>query len=94
MARPKILDTAYEGTAEELEIYLKQHPNERFRLVRVALPTLPGTEPKTLSSEQEIEKFRKQGLRGVGLFAYVPGGSEEFAKQKQEEIEREDRTRP
>jgi hypothetical protein len=37
------------------------------------------------------EEFKKQTqLRGLGMFAHVPGGSEEYAREKQLEIDRED----
>lgn len=53
---------------------------------------LAGEELKAVR-KTEIERFRKRGLKGVGMFAHIPGGSEEFAKSKQEEIDCEDRSR-
>ena len=92
---------ALEGTGAELERYLKQRQQQRFRLVPLSTEgneaTMPSV-PKEFDQEKkemaaEIAHFRKLGLRGVGMFAHVPGGSEEFARAKQKEIEREDKYR-
>lgn len=57
MARAETLE--YEGTAEELERYLKQQaPRERFRLTRVSLlkeHRIEGVEYPTLSVEERIK---------------------------------------
>ena len=61
MALPKVLDDpyAYEGTAEEIESYLKaQAPHTRFRLTRVSLTAehrIEGVKYPTLSVEERIQ---------------------------------------
>ena len=74
MARSQII----EGTGEELRRRLKQSPRDYFRLV--PLPALP-------KSEKRSKHDRPSAL---GKYAFVPGGSEAFAIEKQTEIERED----
>lgn len=54
MARPKIL----EGTGEELQRHLQQHPTERFRLVPMANGTAleeleASTRPEAISPQEE-----------------------------------------
>jgi hypothetical protein len=41
----------------------------------------------------EIASNKAKRLSALGKYAFVAGGSEEFAKEKQIEIEREDRAR-
>ncbi len=87
MAQSKII----EGTWDELAVHadeLRIYP----KLTLIVPPEEATQDQASLEDhEREVEQFRKQGLRGVGMFAHVPGGSEAFALEKQEEIEREDR---
>ena len=49
---------------------------------------------KHLSSQEpetEAAKPAPKQLRGYEMFAHLPGGSEEFALEKQQEIEREEK---
>ena len=47
--------------------------------------------PLTSSVASKSEGIQEQKtLRGLGMFAHVPGGSEEYAREKQTEIDRED----
>lgn len=59
MAHPKTYEETYEfeGTAEELERYLKQQePKERFRLTRVPKePQIAGVKYPTLSIDERIK---------------------------------------
>ena len=48
-----------------------------------------GVAPETVTAEQEAHNKIVDSIRGK--YAFVPGGSEEFAREKQREIEREDR---
>ncbi len=66
-----------EGTGKELLDYLEQYPQEHFRLTPLPKP-----------QEQKQRRFS-----ALGKYAFVPGGSEEFAREKQAEIDREDRDR-
>lgn len=72
-----------EGTGEELRHQLERFPHDLFRLV-------PLSKPQEKAKEPEGKEPRPSAL---GKYAFVAGGSEEFAKEKQEEIEREDRAR-
>jgi hypothetical protein len=66
-----------EGTGKELLDYLEQFPQEHFRLTPLPKP--------------EEQKQRRPSA--LGKYAFVPGGSEEFAREKHAEIECEDRAR-
>ncbi|HZT40745.1 MAG TPA: hypothetical protein VFA07_01080 [Chthonomonadaceae bacterium] len=72
-----------EGTGEELLHHLEQFPHDYFRLIPLPKPQENGKE----------RKAKKQRPSALGKYAFVAGGSEEFAKEKQAEIEREDRAR-
>lgn len=69
-----------EGAWEEL-----RHPLERFSYALFCL--VPLSKPQEKAKEPEGKEPRPSAL---GKYAFVAGGSEEFAKEKQEEIERED----
>jgi hypothetical protein len=79
MAHPIIV----EGTGQELLHHLEQFPQEHFRLI-------PLPKPQKSIEGQHAKRQRPSAL---GKYSYVAGGSEEFAKDKQMEIEREDRAR-
>jgi hypothetical protein len=72
-----------EGTGEELLHHLEQFPHDHFRLVRLPQPQGNGKE----------RGATEQRPSALGKYAFVAGGSEEFAREKQAEIEREDRAR-
>jgi len=73
--------TVIAGTWEEIERRKAELVGRRL-LVRIESerPTVRRTRPATRRS-------------ALGKYAFVAGGSEEFAKEKQAEIEREDRSR-
>lgn len=86
MALPQML----EGTWEEIKQHEAELSGQRLRVYinpDLILPTL--AEEKVQEEPKQGEQPRK--LKGYGMFAHVPGGSEEFALEKQKEIEREDR---
>ena len=70
-----------EGTGRELLAHLQQFPQEHFRLVPLSLP----------SDKVEVQNLNaaKRKPSSLGNYAFVPGGSETFALEKQAEIERE-----
>ena len=75
--------TNIEGTPEQLAGWLGRLSNgKRYRITEIEMPEPAPTQappPNRVSA--------------MGKYAYVPGGSEEFAREKQAEIEREDRPR-
>ncbi len=75
--------TVIEGTWEEIE-----HRKAELigRHLRVTI------HPKS-SSGVPVGATSKKNTSALGKYAFVSGGSEEFAKDKQSEIEREDRER-
>jgi hypothetical protein len=72
-----------EGTGQELLRLLEQFPQEHFRIIPL---------PKAEKSNKKVH-VKRQRPSALGKYSYVAGGSEEFARDKQAEIEREDRTR-
>ncbi len=90
MAKPPIL----EGIWEELKLHEEELSGKRFRLV--PLPPIPektpSTEdrPKKKAAQEQSNKAPRQ-LTGMGKFAGILPSSEEFMRQKQEEIELEER---
>lgn len=81
MTQPQIL----EGTWDEI----KQHDKElEGKIVRVFIVSTEETMEERATSSQPAGAKRPSAL---GKYAYVPGGSEAFAREKQQEIEREDR---
>jgi hypothetical protein len=77
----------YEGTAEEIAEQLRSsNLNGRLKAI---VTTEEREEPIPNGYEQRPPGPPKK-LRGYGMFARVPGGSEAFALDKQKEIERED----
>ena len=89
MAQPEVL----EGTWEELKLHEPELIGRRFRLV--PLPPPPDIEPtKAGESRQNASQqtFRTpRQLTGMGKFAGIIPSSEEFIRQKQEEIDLEER---
>lgn len=74
MAPPEIL----EGTGEELQRHLEQHPNERFRLIRIESDAaLNGLQtfamPESLSLEEEERLLDELAALGKHLPASPPG---------------------
>lgn len=90
MAQPPIL----EGTWEELKRHEKELAGKRFRLV--PLPPQPEetsakARPTRRNSAQKPGSPAKRKLSGMGKFAGILPTSEEFMRQKQEDIELEER---
>ncbi len=54
---------------------------------------MPEEQQEETGQEATEVQSRKKGISALGKYAFVPGGSEEFAREKQEEIAREDRPR-
>jgi hypothetical protein len=75
----------YRGTVDEVFSHRHEIPPDALLELKVF--------------EHPDEKRRQKGGRGIrtlsgyGKYAFVPGGSEAFAREKQQEIEREDRRR-
>ncbi len=76
--------TVIEGTWEEIERHKAVLVGRRLRVT--IKPESSSTTPVSLVS--------KKLPSALGKYAFVSGGSEEFAKNKQAEIEIEDRKRP
>ncbi len=57
-------------------------------LLKQIVGSLPA--PDVVSPVRQTSGERPP-LRGYGMFAHVPGGSEEYAREKQAEIAREER---
>ena len=74
--------TILEGTGEELLQHLVHFPHEHFRLVPLLSDPIENEKPKPKKSHSIL-----------GKYAFVAGGSEDFARDKQTEIEREDKIR-
>ncbi len=90
MAQPQVL----EGTWEEIKLHDEELSGKRFRLVPVASePThiaSNGSKTKKHTAQEATIKAPRQ-LTGMGKFAGILPSSEEFMRQKQEEIELEER---
>ena len=70
-----------EGTWEEIERLRGEFEGRRLRVI---------VQPERSAADRTSPAKRPSAL---GKYAFVAGGSEEFAQEKQAEIEREDRTR-
>ena len=89
MAQPRVL----EGTWEEIKLHEAELAGRRFRLVPVP-PVTDIAPPKASDSEQVdlgTTRIIRRELIGMGKFAGIIPSSDEFIRQKQEEIELEDR---
>jgi len=82
MGTPLVL----EGTWEELKLHDRELSGKRFRLI--AIPREPSSDKD--APRRSGQKPRRQ-LTGMGKFAGIIPCTEEFMRQKQEEIEVEDR---
>ena len=82
MEQPQVL----EGTWEEIKLHDRELAG-RFLRVIVEPEKAQAQEVET-KTEQPVQPKK---LRGYGMFAHIPGGSEEFAREKQKEIELEER---
>ncbi len=83
MTQPQVL----EGTWEEIKLHDGELAGRFLRVI---------VEPNMAQSQEEVgtktdQPGQPKRLRGYGMFAHIPGGSEEFAWEKQKEIEREER---
>ena len=89
MAQPQVL----EGTWEELKLHEEELTGKRFRLVPVpselAKAASKAGKPGQIPPQKSQTTPRQ--LTGMGKFAGIIPGSEEFLRQKQEEIELEER---
>ena len=75
--------TRIEGTPEQLAGWLGRLSNgKRYRITEIE-----GSEPEITQAPPP------RHVSAMGKYAFVSGGSEEFAREKQAEIEREDRPR-
>ncbi len=98
MAQQQVLEGPWKEVQREAEAL---DPEQRVRLL-----VLPPTETtRQEEADKEIssaypsrisEEFAKldqhqKVLKAMGMFAHVPGGSEEFMREKQAEIDWEDR---
>lgn len=72
--------TVFEGTWEEIERHKAELKGYWLRV------TVQPEKP------QQARTDAKKRPSALGKYAFVAGGSEEFAREKQVEIEREDRT--
>lgn len=86
-----------EGTWEEIKLHDEELSGKRFRLVSLSSePAKPlsnssnGNKTKS-STAQEANIQASRQLTGMGKFAGILPSSEEFMRQKQEEIELEER---
>lgn len=75
----------YRGTLEEVLCHRDEIPPDAFLELKVF------DHPNDLHQRDVIQGGRKPSAGGK--YAFVPGGSEEFAREKQREIEIEDRRR-
>jgi len=74
---------------------MKRDPElvERVKSIRGKYAQVGVTTDDLHRERRADEEHEKRQLQGLGMFAHVPGGSEAFAREKQTEIEREDRPR-
>ena len=72
-----LLAERVEGTGRDLMEYLVQNPDQCFALLPLAMPI------------SEMRRVPASTMRGK--FAFVKRSSDDFAREKQLEIEREDR---
>ena len=90
MAKPQVL----EGTWEELKLHEEELSGKRFRLVPLSpepdKAAAKGSKSKRNAAQEPNIKGPRQ-LTGMGKFAGIIPSSEEFIRQKQEEIELEER---
>ena len=90
MANPQVL----EGTWEELKLHEEELSGKRFRLVPLEskpdkTASKAGKSQRDMTQEPDARGPRQ--LTGMGKFAGILPSSEEFMRQKQEEIELEER---
>lgn len=90
MAQPHVL----EGTWEEIKLHDEELAGKRFRLVPVASETAQTTSNGGKTKKQTAQEAKPKAprqLSGMGKFAGILPSSEEFMRQKQEDIELEER---
>ena len=85
MAQPQIL----EGTTEEITALLRRG-NFAGRKLRVIIDSQEELLQETRTEKIENTNHPKRPS-ALGKYAFVAGGSEAFAREKQAEIEREDK---
>jgi hypothetical protein len=89
MARPQVL----EGTWEELKLHEEELSGKRFRLIPLPPEVEPTPSKARKPRENKSQRHSPQAPRrvtGMGKFAGILS-SEEFLRQKQEDIELEER---
>jgi len=84
---------ALEGTWEEIKLHDSELSGKRFRLVPILPePAKPiAAHRKGGQGSQRENRNSPRQLTGMGKFAGIIPSSEEFMRQKQEEIELEER---
>ena len=86
-----VLPQVLEGTWEEIKRYEPELIGQHVRVYINPDQTAPALPLPAAAQETPKRKPQLKKLQGLGLYAHIPGGSEEFALEKQKEIEREDR---
>ena len=89
MVQPLVI----EGTWEEIKKREKDLSGRRVRVIVKSSMEQPRQIARKRGSSQTQKKQPTKTLRGYAMLANMPGGSEEFAKEKQAEIDCEDRRR-
>ncbi|HZO89833.1 MAG TPA: hypothetical protein VFB38_16005 [Chthonomonadaceae bacterium] len=91
--RKRIQTQVFEGTWEEIKLHEQELIGKRLRVIvepeERKMPARKGTQAQ--GSERQPKNRERPSI--LGKYAFVPGGSEEFMREKQEEIAREDRPR-
>ena len=89
MVQPLVI----EGTWEEIKMHEKDLSGRRVRVIVKPSTEQPRQIARMRRGAQTQQKKPTKTLRGYAMLANMPGGSEEFAKEKQAEIDCEDRRR-
>ena len=82
-----------------LTIHLTPKEDERLQVIAQKNGVAPAEFARQLLSKHLLPREREEDtpkptykqLRGYGMFAHIPGGSEVYALEKQQEIEREEK---
>ena len=69
------------------------HPPKRSPATRFSKAAAPANGEHLARPQETTEATKQKRPSALGMYAFVAGGSEEFAREKQAEIEREDRAR-
>lgn len=85
---------SYEGTPQQLTAWLRHKQNsKRYRIMEVEQGNFAVQEraAETQAIASAPVNTIAERPSALGKYAFVPGGSEEFARAKQAEIRREDK---